>query len=303
MAIKFSNNASAELASALTADATTLTVREGYGEKFPSLSEGDYFYVTLVGDSTMEIVKVTATSGDTFTIVRAQDNTEALEFYEGDLIELRITAATFSDITTEFSNLDTKINVDITNSINTLNQSLSQDLTDLDTKLTGDISTLNTNLSNTITNAVPTGTVIAFAANNIPSGYLLCNGAVISRSTYATLFDAIGTTYGSGDGSTTFALPNLVNRFIQGSETAGIVKEAGLPDHKHLFTHTQSYYYNYQGTTAFHTTEFQVDGNAEKQFPDAMVSGIGNASGSNGIYGKSSTVQPPALTMCYYIKY
>lgn len=101
MALLFSNNASAELAAALTADATTLYVEEGKGSYFPVISRvGDYFYVTLVGDSVMEIVKVTATEGDTFTIVRAQDNTEAAAFAIGDLIELRITAADFKDILT-----------------------------------------------------------------------------------------------------------------------------------------------------------------------------------------------------------
>ncbi len=101
MALLFSNNASAELAAALTAGATTLYVEEGKGSYFPVISRvGDYFYVTLVGDSVMEIVKVTATEGDTFTIVRAQDNTEAAAFAIGDLIELRITAADFKDILT-----------------------------------------------------------------------------------------------------------------------------------------------------------------------------------------------------------
>lgn len=58
-------------------------------------------------------------------------------------------------------------------------------------------------------NSVPAGTVIAFAANANPSGYILCNGAAVSRTTYAALFEVIGTTYGAGDGSTTFNLPNL----------------------------------------------------------------------------------------------
>ena len=101
MALLFSNNASAELAAALTADATTLYVEEGKGSYFPVISRvGDYFYVTLVGDSVIEIVKVTATEGDTFTVVRAQDDTEAAAFAIGDLIELRITAADFKDILT-----------------------------------------------------------------------------------------------------------------------------------------------------------------------------------------------------------
>lgn len=49
-------------------------------------------------------------------------------------------------------------------------------------------------------NSVAAGTVIAFAGKTIPVGYLLCNGAAVSRSSYAKLFQAIGTTYGRGDG-------------------------------------------------------------------------------------------------------
>jgi hypothetical protein len=55
----------------------------------------------------------------------------------------------------------------------------------------------------------PTGQVILYASTVPPSGYLACNGAAVSRTTYANLFAVTGTTYGPGDGSTTFNLPNL----------------------------------------------------------------------------------------------
>lgn len=57
--------------------------------------------------------------------------------------------------------------------------------------------------------SVPTGTMMPFAAASIPSGWLLCNGSLINRTTYAALFAVIGTTYGAGNGSTTFGLPDL----------------------------------------------------------------------------------------------
>jgi len=59
---------------------------------------------------------------------------------------------------------------------------------------------------------VVTGAILAFGGTAAPTGYLLCNGAVVSRSTYSTLFAAIGTNYGAGDGSTTFRLPDLRGR-------------------------------------------------------------------------------------------
>jgi hypothetical protein len=56
---------------------------------------------------------------------------------------------------------------------------------------------------------VPTGAIIQFGSSAVPSGYLLCNGVAVSRITYAPLYGVIGTTWGPGDGTTTFNLPNL----------------------------------------------------------------------------------------------
>jgi len=67
-----------------------------------------------------------------------------------------------------------------------------------------------------IANGVPAGSVFTFASTTVPSGYLECNGAAVSRSTYASLFSAIGTTHGSGDGSSTFNLPDLRGQFVRG---------------------------------------------------------------------------------------
>ena len=66
------------------------------------------------------------------------------------------------------------------------------------------------------TQLVPPGAVFHFARNSAPSGYLVCNGSIVSRTTYANLFAAIGTTFGAGNGSTTFGLPNLLGEFIRG---------------------------------------------------------------------------------------
>lgn len=61
------------------------------------------------------------------------------------------------------------------------------------------------------TNIVPVGSVINYPSSTPPSGFLLCNGQAVSRGTYASLFALVGTTFGSGDGSTTFNLPNIPN--------------------------------------------------------------------------------------------
>ena len=72
------------------------------------------------------------------------------------------------------------------------------------------------NLSFATPDSVPTGCVFCRAAASVPAGYLECNGAAVSRSTYSALFAVIGTTYGSGNGSSTFNLPDLRGEFIRG---------------------------------------------------------------------------------------
>jgi phage-related tail fiber protein len=74
-------------------------------------------------------------------------------------------------------------------------------------------------LASAATLFVPTGAVLPFAMNSAPSGWLSANGAAVSRATYASLFTAIGTLYGAGDGSTTFNLPDLRGYFVRGSGT------------------------------------------------------------------------------------
>tara|TARA_R100001440_G_scaffold49815_1_gene69760 strand:- start:6577 stop:7713 length:1137 start_codon:yes stop_codon:yes gene_type:complete len=72
------------------------------------------------------------------------------------------------------------------------------------------------NLSFSLVAGVPTGSVFCMAIASVPSGYLECNGAAVSRTTYAALFTVIGTQYGTGDGATTFGLPDLRGEFIRG---------------------------------------------------------------------------------------
>lgn len=70
-------------------------------------------------------------------------------------------------------------------------------------------------------NTVPAGAVMPYAGASAPTGWILCYGQAVSRSTYATLFTAISTTYGVGDGSTTFNLPDLRGRVAAGKDDMG----------------------------------------------------------------------------------
>ena len=92
------NNAFSTLLSSIASGDNSLTVASGTGLKFPTISSGNFFYVTLIDSSNnYEVVKVTARATDAFTVTRGQDGTSAQAYTAGDRIELRPTAALFDD--------------------------------------------------------------------------------------------------------------------------------------------------------------------------------------------------------------
>lgn len=111
MSIKFANNASSKLAASLETSDVTLSVLPGDGAKFPSLTPGDYFMATIVNSTgLLEIVKVTARTGDVFTIERAQEGTVARDFNAGAGIQNRFTAGSFDPLLQEMQQeLDDKM--------------------------------------------------------------------------------------------------------------------------------------------------------------------------------------------------
>ena len=162
---------------------------------------------------------------------------------------------------------------------------------------------------NVLMNAIPVGTILPFAGNSIPSGFLACNGAAVSRTTYAALFSAIGTTYGSGNGSSTFNLPNVEsNKFLQGNSTPGTVKTAGLPNIKGVAYAASGYGFFRKDSGGNRSGAF-IKGAAANNLEGGGYSNIStnylgfDASASNSIYGASNTVQPPAVTVRFIIKY
>lgn len=99
-----------------------------------------------------------------------------------------------------------------------------------------------------VISSIQVGEITFFARNTAPTGYLKANGAAISRSTYADLFAAIGTTYGVGDGATTFNLPDLRGEFLRGWDDSrgidsgrvfGSAQADELKSHNHTFTAVQ----------------------------------------------------------------
>lgn len=85
--------------------------------------------------------------------------------------------------------------------------------------------------------AIFSGSIIAHGSTTIPTGYTLCDGTAISRTTFADLFNVIGTTYGTGDGSTTFNVPDMRQRFVLGKAASGtgatLGATGGTIDHVH----------------------------------------------------------------------
>lgn len=161
------------------------------------------------------------------------------------------------------------------------------------------ISNITSNMATMQNNIVPIGAIIWHS--KVPLGYLRCDGSLVSRTEYSNLFTAIGVKFGAGDGSTTFALPQLTdNRFIEGYDSAGTYKNAGLPNITgNIYTSTVNSTGNADG--AFARTAWEGGTNES-------WGGTGNkfnldATRSSSIYGASSTVQPKSLTLIPCIKY
>jgi hypothetical protein len=99
MGIQLKNNASGTLATAISASDTGIVLTTGNGASFPALGVGDYFYATLESTGgTFEVVRATARSGDSLTVVRAQEGSTANSFAAGARFELRVTAQSVADI-------------------------------------------------------------------------------------------------------------------------------------------------------------------------------------------------------------
>lgn len=203
--ILFANNATTALAGAITNVAVTANLTTGSGALFPTPGAGQYFVATFTDAATgllREIVHVTAISGDTVTMVRAQEGTTALAWDAGDFFVNQWTAGQAAAMQ-QIADL-----ISTVTSFNTRTGAV--------TLTSGDVTTALGFTPATAASATPTGAVFDMATTTVPSGYLECDGTAISRTTYAALFAAIGTTWGSGNGTTTFNLPDFRGYFRRG---------------------------------------------------------------------------------------
>jgi len=168
---------------------------------------------------------------------------------------------------------------------------------------------------------IPTATIVPWSSSSVPSGFLECNGSNVSRSTYSALFAVIGTTYGSGDGSSTFGLPDLQDNVavgksnnkalastggantvtstgnVAGSTANATLTEAQLASHSHPL-----------GLNAFGAqpgrSSFRNQGNPPGG-PNSGSTGSGQGHSHNmsaNFVGDATSVLQPYLTVIYIIK-
>ena len=162
---------------------------------------------------------------------------------------------------------------------------------------------------------LPAGVIMFYAGTVVPNGWLACNGGVYPRAKYARLFSAIGTRYGAGDGSTTFAIPKAHHQVLEATTTiseVGQVMEAGLPDITGTvgfdrFIHSsKGYAYgkgsfaDEAGVTGAYKIEFDgYDRNKNENGVDLLF----DAKRSSALFGRSNTNQMASLRLIAIIKF
>lgn len=155
---------------------------------------------------------------------------------------------------------------------------------------------------------VPTGGMMMWGTATAPTGYLLCNGAAVSRSTYSALFAVLGTAYGAGDGSTTFTLPDFRDRFPVGAGTTysanstGGSKDAIVVSHTH--TATDSGHQHVVTGNVAGTADLGAPSGGNVYSPISAAGGFGYANITVSTTGSSGTNAnlPPYLGVYFIIK-
>jgi len=172
---------------------------------------------------------------------------------------------------------------------------------------TGTITNLVVQASQLPTGTAPAaGTLAYFGMSTAPTGWLKANGAAISRSTYADLFAAIGTTYGTGDGSTTFNIPDLRGEFPRGWDDG-----RGVDSGRGFGTAQSDEYQSHNHTLRYNNAANSGDYGSGGNYLTAKSSGLTRISdpGSNARTGTminnagGSETRPRNIALLACIKY
>ena len=171
---------------------------------------------------------------------------------------------------------------------------------------------------------IPTATIVPWSSSSVPTGFLECDGSAVSRSTYSALFAVVGTTYGTGDGSSTFNLPDLQDNVavgkspgkalastggantvqstgnVGGSTANATLSEAQLASHDHPFEARQRTNPNPNFLSSSGAGYHQLGGTATTANAGSGSSHSHNMSAN--FTGDSTSVLQPYLTVIYIIK-
>ena len=168
---------------------------------------------------------------------------------------------------------------------------------------------------------IPTATIVPWSSASVPSGFLECDGSAVSRSTYSALFAVVATTYGAGDGSSTFNLPNLADNVpvgksgtkalastggantvaatgnVGGSTANATLSTAQLASHSHNSGGNSMAAANFQNNQATQGVKFSAMNTG------STGSGQGHSHNMSATFsGDSTSVIQPYLTLIYIIK-
>lgn len=170
---------------------------------------------------------------------------------------------------------------------------------------------------------IPTATIIPWSDSSVPTGYLECNGAAVSRTTYSALFALVGTTYGAGDGSSTFNVPDLQDKCCVsksnnkslastgGANTVAATGNIAGSTANHSLTTAQLPSHSHSGVSHFNSGNREGPGNFGPPYYQPATNGpTGNQGSGSGhshnmsanFSGDSTSVLQPYLTILYIIK-
>ena len=198
------------------------------------------------------------------------------------------------------------------NNLNTMQDNIEDAIDNVEITLDSAVSTSSTNgvenqaitnYVNTIASTITsiTGSITMYAGSTTPDGYLICDGSAVSRTTYSDLFNVIGTTYGNGDGSTTFNVPNLKGKVVVGLDSNDtdfdtLGETGGEKEHTLIIDEMPSHDHGHTVRNIYATNSFTQTVDAGLQ-----VGSNGSTTSTGG--GQPHNNMQPYIVLNYIIKY
>lgn len=315
------------------ASGTTFNVQSGDETLFPTPPFNGVAWPSGLSPlyTNAEIVRVTAIDPTThvFTITRAQEDTSAKNIATGWQFMAGLTNKTLADIEALFPiDLTTNVTGQLpvanggTASSTASGARTNLGLGSIATKAATGWATLTVagsapgspasgdiwfDTSATTSVVALTGITAMFAGSTAPTGWLICDGSAVSRTTYANLFAVIGTLWGAGDGSTTFNLPDMRQRFPLGRAASGtgstLGSTGGNIDHAHtlsdagaaeIFQTATTLYSRRVGSMPTWTPGFGLSGTNNTSFTSQTVGAA--------LTGSTDAANPPFAAINFIIK-